>query len=160
MAASENDPPLHTSHHIVRLERRFAAPREQVFRAWVDEQALARWYLPGDETWSLRVLEHDVRVGGRVRLSFGPKDGPTYLEEARYEDIAENARLCYAMTITRDGERIATSMVTIEFFDENKGTRVRVTDQLVLFNAADAPGEREQGWSETLDRLTLFLTVH
>ena len=137
----------------------YAAPREPTFRAWIEEHALARWYLPGDESWSLRILEHDVRVGGRVRLSFGSKGGPLYLEEAHYEDIVENARLCYAMTITREGERVATSMVTIEFFDENGATRVRVTDQLVLFAAADFPGEREQGWSETLDRLVQFLAA-
>lgn len=158
MAEDANKPPLHTAHHTVRVERNFAAPREAVFRAWVDERALPRWYLPDGEARSLRILEHDVRVGGCVRLSFGPGGGPAYLEQARYEDIVEFARLCYALSITRDGERMAISLVTIIFSDDEVGTQVQITDQLALFNASDTPAEREQGWSETFDRLAIFLS--
>ncbi len=32
----------------LRLTRTFAAPREEVFRAWVEPQALKSWFAPSD----------------------------------------------------------------------------------------------------------------
>jgi uncharacterized protein YndB with AHSA1/START domain len=118
-----------------------------VFAAWTTVDALARWYLPGDETWSSRILEHDLRVGGRKRLTFGPRGGPIYFEEARYEDIVEDARLCFTMTILRGSERITTSMVTAEFLGDERETELRVTEQLVLLNDEDSAEAREAGWA-------------
>lgn len=152
MAAKENSA-LAISHHTIRLQRRLPAPPGAVFAAWTDPEALALWYLPGDHTWSSRILEHELRVGGRKRLTFGPVGGPTYTELARYEDIVENARLCFAMTILRGQERLTTSMVTAEFMDAGACTELRVTEQLVLLNGEDGAAEREAGWGETLDRL-------
>jgi uncharacterized protein YndB with AHSA1/START domain len=151
---------LVTTHHTIRLTRKLAAPRRAVFAAWTRPEALARWYLPGDENWTSRILEHDLRVGGAKRLSFGPAGGPTYTENARYEDIVENARLCFAMTILRGAERITTSMVTVEFLGDGQTSELRVTEQLVLLNGGDTAEAREVGWGETLDRLPDVLALN
>lgn len=144
---------LVTSHHTIVLTRTFAAAPTTVYAAWTDPKALALWYLPGDQAWTSRILEHDLRVGGRKRLTFGPAGGPTYTEDARYEDIVENARLCFAMTILRGEERLTTSMVTAESIAVGGATELRVTEQLVLLSGEDGAAEREAGWGETLDRL-------
>jgi uncharacterized protein YndB with AHSA1/START domain len=33
---------------VLRLERRFAAPRERVFEAWTTPEALKQWWCPQD----------------------------------------------------------------------------------------------------------------
>ena len=145
-----------TSHHTVVVRRRYDAPVARVFRAWTDSAALAAWYMPGDDTWTAEMLEHDVRVGGVKRLRFGPP-GEVYFEDCRYEDIVPEARLCYVMTIARGDVRITTSMVTVELVPHGDRTDVVVTDQLVVLDGGDTAADRERGWGETLDKLTPFL---
>ena len=147
---------ISTSHHTVVVKRTVDAPRTRVFAAWSDPKALARWYVPGDASWSARIIAHDFRVGGTKHIAFGP-GGASFTEDCRYEDIVVGQRLCFVMTIAQDGKRITTSMVTALFADRGKGTEVTVTDQLVILDGGDTAGERERGWGETLDKLAVLL---
>ena len=148
---------ISTSHHTVVVRRTLNAPCARVFAAWRDPSALARWYVPGDSNWTARVLEHDFRVGGRKRLSFGPRGEMPYEEDCRYEDIVENARICFAMTIMRGTVRITTSMVTVQLVARGPATELIVTDQLVILDGGDTAADRERGWGETLDKLPAAL---
>ena len=144
------------SHHTVVVRRSYDAPVDRVFHAWQDSAALQVWYVPGDDGWTSKVLEHDFRVGGVKRLQFGPP-GENFFEDCRYEDIVRDVRLCYVMTIARGDVRITTSMVTVEFFARGGRTELIVTDQLVVLAAGDTAEDRERGWGETLDKLTPYL---
>lgn len=146
-----------TLHDTIVVERTFDAPPATVFRAWCDPDALCAWYLPGDGTWTSRILEHEFRIGGGKRLSFGPPGQPPYFEDCRYEDIVPEQRLCYVMTIAQGDVRITTSMVTVEFHERGGRTAVRVTDQLVILDGGDTAVARERGWGETLDKLWPYL---
>ena len=48
----------------LRLARTFAAPRERVFRAWTEPEALKRWLSP--ETHETPSAEVDLRAGART----------------------------------------------------------------------------------------------
>lgn len=146
-----------TVHDTVVVKRSYPASPARVFAAWSDPAALVRWYTPGDDSWSSRIVAHDFRVGGVKQISFGPRDGVQYFEDCRYEDIVADRRLCFSMTIARSEERITTSMVTVELLEIEGGTEVVVTDQLVILDGGDTEREREKGWGETLDKLTLAL---
>jgi uncharacterized protein YndB with AHSA1/START domain len=142
-----------TTHHTIVVKRAYDAPPSRVFAAWRDAAALARWYVPGDASWTSRMVEHDFRVGGRKHLVFGPKGGPSYAEDCRYEDIVDDRRLCFSMTIASQGKRLTTSMVTIELRADGASTNLKVTDQLAILDGGDKPEGRELGWGETLDKL-------
>jgi uncharacterized protein YndB with AHSA1/START domain len=142
-----------TAHDTIVVTRTYDASPRRVFAAWADTAALGRWYVPGDATWTSRIEAHEFRVGGRKHLTFGPKGGPRYSEDCRYEDIVENWRLCFSMTIARDGVRLTTSMVTVELVPEGARTRVKVTDQCAALDGGDTAADRERGWGETLDKL-------
>lgn len=142
-----------TSHHTISLRRTYAAPVARVFACWREASALARWYVPGDASWSSKVLEHDLRPGGTKRLEFGPRGEIPYLEDCRYEDIVPERRICFAMTILRGATRITTSMVTVELLPQGSRTELRVTDQMVILDGGDTAPDRERGWGETLDKL-------
>jgi hypothetical protein len=63
------------------------------------------------------------------------------------------------MTIAREGERLTTSMVTVEIAARGANeTALRVTDQLAILDGGDAAADRERGWGETLDNLATELT--
>lgn len=146
-----------TRHHTLTIVRTYPATAAAVFAAWQDPAALARWYMPGDTTWSCRIEQHEFRVGGRKLLHFGPRGAPPYFEDCRYEDIVDERRLCYSMTVGTEGRRITTSMVSVVLRPMGRSTEVTVTDQLVILDGGDTSADRERGWGETLDKLTAEL---
>ena len=148
-----------TRHDTVVVRRSFTADAERLFRAWSDPKLLARWHTPGDASWTVKSLDHDFRVGGRRRMSFGPPQDELYLEDCRYEDIVRARRICYAMTIARGETRITTSMVTVEIHPKSAGCDLVVTDQLAILDGGDTAKDRERGWGETLDRLPAVLNA-
>jgi uncharacterized protein YndB with AHSA1/START domain len=145
-----------TAHHTVVVHRQYDLPAARVFRAWTDPAALRSWYMPGDDTWTVDILDHDFRVGGVKRARFGPP-GESFFEDCRYEDIVPDRRLCYSMRIVRGDVRITASMVTVEFMPDADGTELIVTDQLVILDGGDTAEARKGGWGETLDKLTRFV---
>jgi uncharacterized protein YndB with AHSA1/START domain len=142
-----------TVHDTVVVRRTYDATTARVFAAWSDAAALERWYVPGDASWSVKVLAHEFRRGGAKKLEFGPPGGPTYTEDCRYEDIVPERRICFVMTILRDAVPITTSMVTVELAPRGERTEVAVTDQIAILDGSDSAGDRERGWGETLDKL-------
>lgn len=148
---------ISTRHETVVIKHSYPAPPARVFSAWSDPEALRRWYTPGDDSWSSKVIAHDFRVGGVKQIIFGEHGGIQFLEDCRYEDIVADRRLCFSMTIARAEERITTSMVTVELLGVEGGTEVVLTDQLVILDGGDTASEREKGWGETLDKLTRVL---
>ena len=148
---------ISTSHHTLIIKRTYDAAAARVFAAWRDPTALKQWYVPGDSTWSARIVAHDFRVGGVKQIAFGPRGGIPFTEDCRYEDIVPDQRLCFSMTIARSDQRITTSMVTALFVAVGRRTEMTVTDQLVILDGGDTHGDRERGWGETLDKLPLVL---
>jgi len=143
-------------HDTVVVRRSYEAPVERVYRAWTDPSVLERWYVPGDDTWSAKMVEHEFRVGGCKRITFGPPD-ETFVEDCTYVDIVPNRRICYAMSIARAETRITVSMVTVELSPQGRRCDVRVTDQVALLDGGDTGADRERGWGETLDKLPAAL---
>jgi uncharacterized protein YndB with AHSA1/START domain len=140
-----------TTHHTVTITRTYDVTAARLFAAWADAARLARWYVPGDATWELQIVEHDFRVGGRKHLTFGPKRGPRYSEDCRYEDIVDGRRICFSMTIANDERRMTTSMVTVELLPNGARTELKLTDQLAVLDGSDGPTsarEREAGCND------------
>ena len=52
------------------LRRTFDAPVERVYRAWTEIAEISNWWTCG-EGLPGTILELDVRVGGKMRVSFG-----------------------------------------------------------------------------------------
>ena len=140
-------------HDTVVVRRTYEASAERVYRAWTDRTELESWYVPGDEKWTAKMLNHDFRVGGGKRFMFGPP-GQTFVEDCHYVDIVPGRRICYAMTISRGDTRITVSMVTVELAPQGRRCEVRVTDQLAILDGGDTARDRERGWGETVDKLS------
>jgi uncharacterized protein YndB with AHSA1/START domain len=79
----------------VKLHRVLRAKPEKVFKAFIDAEAIAKWFPPYGFTCS--VHEMDARVGGIFRMTFtnfttgnGQSSGGTYLELVPFERIRYN----------------------------------------------------------------------
>src|SRR6478752_8436750 len=54
--------------NTIRLDRRLGAPRERVYRAFLNPEAMAKWLPPNG--FIGKVHEMDARVGGTYKMSF------------------------------------------------------------------------------------------
>jgi len=98
---------------MLRLERRFRAPREKVFQAFTDAAMLRRWFgPPGYEVFDAQI---DLRAGGRYRFSAKklPDGDPFYLSGA-YLEVDRPARLVFTWNWEGSESDPGETRVTIE----------------------------------------------
>jgi uncharacterized protein YndB with AHSA1/START domain len=101
--------------------------------------------------------ELDFRVGGRERVSGGPKGGPVHLFEACYQDIVPNQRIISSYDMHLDDKRISVSLATVELEPAGTGTRLIYTEQGAFLDGYDDAGSREHGTRGLLDKLDAAL---
>ncbi len=64
---------------FVVVERRFAAPPESVFRAFIEPELIQQWML-GPEGWTMPVCINEAKPGGKIRYEWSDgKGGGFYL---------------------------------------------------------------------------------
>jgi uncharacterized protein YndB with AHSA1/START domain len=99
---------------VLRLERRFAAPREHVFEAWTTPEALKRWWCPPG--WQAERMEVDLRVSGAFHLGMRRmSDGSTAAVEGRFLEVQRPERLVHTWRWTGALKDMSESRVTVEF---------------------------------------------
>ena len=105
----------------VRIVREFDAPPEQVFRAWVEPELVARWL--GPEQTEMRLEVWEARTGGCYRyamLAGGEEVARFY---GSFHEVRPSERL--VQTFTFEGVPDGVSLDTMTFEDLGDG-RTRV----------------------------------
>lgn len=140
----------------VTFTRTFDAPRELVFQAWIKPEHLAQWWGPKDFTNP--VCEFDPHPGGAIRIDMTGPDGTVYPMGGTVREIVPPERLVFSATAF-DGE--LETLNTATFTEENGRTKLTLRASVVKSSAktADAIAGMEQGWSESLDRLSDLVPV-
>jgi uncharacterized protein YndB with AHSA1/START domain len=141
-----------TDHATFTIERVYDAKPARVFKAFADPKAKAQWF-GGPAEWTQGGRELDFRVGGRERLSGGPKGGQVHSFDALYQDIVPDERIIYSYDMHLDDKRISVSLATIELKPQGGGTRLVFTEQAVFLDGYDDAGSRERGTQGLLDKL-------
>lgn len=130
-------------HSTFSLERTYDRPVAQVFAAWADPVAKARWFSSPDAQHQL-----DFRVGGREVVS-----GPVLTFESWYQEIVPDQRIIYTSTLS-EGDTVATvSITTVEFTRVRGLTRLLLTESGAFLDSREQPSWREQGTSTWLNEL-------
>ena len=142
-----------SAHTDFVIEREFAATPEAVFQAWADPQAKRRWSdCHAEHTTEYRL---DFRPLGRETHEVVYPDGRVQQVEKVFFDIVAARRIVFAYDIRLDGRRLSVSLVTVEFFASERGTRMAYTEQLAYLDGHEDRAERVRGTEESLDRLAL-----
>lgn len=150
-----------TSHVTFTIQRACPAPPAQVFAAFADPRAKARWQDSEEVSAvddSSDYLEFDFRVGGHERFAFAMHD-VTYSYDAEYFDIVPDHRIVYRYTMHANGKPDSISLVTIDLRADGVGTALTYTEQGVFLDGIDDPAERERGTADLLDQLAGYLAT-
>ncbi len=133
------------------LTRIFDAPRELVFKVWIDPKHVALWWGPTGFTTTIH--EMDVRPGGAWRYSMRAPDGHDYPFNGEYVEVVAPERLIFVGTIHEEHEHKVWTEIL--FADDDGKTKVTV-HQVYSFES-DATRGAPIGWSQQLDRLEKYL---
>lgn len=129
------------------ITRTIPAPRQQVFDAWLDSQALIRFMCPG-EGMSVSKAESEPRVGGSflIVMKAGDVEMPHHGE---YTAIDRYDRLAFTWLSQHAGEG---SVVTLTFAE--LGPReTELTLEHVGLDSVQSRDNHQGGWGNILDRL-------
>jgi uncharacterized protein YndB with AHSA1/START domain len=133
---------------VVRIERTYDAPAEDVFDAWTSPEVIERWFRPGRD-WKAPSAEVDLRVGGTVRVVMRAPDGSEEGAGGEYTLIDRPHKL--AFTWTFDVDPSDQQMIELEFTE-----RDGVTTVLFVNSDISHPKRRddqEYGWGLCFDNL-------
>ena len=136
---------------VVRIERTFAAPAQEVFDAWTSPEVMRRW-LHCDPEWDTPAAEVDLRVGGKIRVVMRTPDGTEVEAQGRFTRIDRPHRL--VMTWTFDDDPSNEQLLELSF-SESKGatTVLLVNSRISTDQRRDGQAEGWQGCLDELDRL-------
>jgi len=143
------------------MQRRFDAPRELVWRAWTQPEALVLWMGPVE--WPAVEVVNDLSVGGawRIRLR-NPQTGQNLWQGGVYREITAPERLVFTFRWDEsheDGPPVDT-MVTVQLSEaDDGGATVMDFTHEGLKSEQSLTGHRH-GWSSTADRLEAWLAAN
>lgn len=138
------------------LTRVFDAPVSLVWRAFTENEHLAKWSAP--RGYTIPRSEGDLRVGGRWRCCMRDPDGGEHWLGGVYREIVPHKLL--SMTHAWDdesGRPGRQTIVTVRF--EDLGNRTRVTLEQTGFDSDESRDGHRGGWSECLDLLAEHLAA-
>ncbi len=135
--------------NTVRLHRVLRATPEQVYRAFLDADAMAKWLPPHGFTGKVHQL--DARVGGSYKMSFTNfSTGHTDSFGGKYLELVPNERIRH--TDRFDDPNLPGEMrVTITLKGVSVGTELDIVQEGIP--EAIPPEACYLGWQESLTQL-------
>ncbi len=140
---SGRERPIGASPAAIRVARRFRAPPERVFHAWLEPDVAGRW-LFATATQPAAKVDIDARVGGAFRFA-ERRDGGRTEHAGRYLEIVPHRRLVFTLA-TADRPRVVTR-VTAEIRPLESGCELALTHENV---PPDRAIETEGRWAGIL----------
>jgi uncharacterized protein YndB with AHSA1/START domain len=133
------------------VSRVIQAPCALVFRAWTDPGHITKWFSP--EWVECRSFDLDVRIGGAYRLHMVSQNGD-HIAVGEYKEIIPNQRLQF--TWERAAEGVPLTLVTVDFEDLGKTTRLTLTHE-GFPDQADCDDHNE-GWTSLIEKFDRMIT--
>ena len=131
------------------------APRDLVFKAYTDPNAIPQWWGPRGLTTV--VDQMDVRPGGIWRFVHRDADGNEYGFHGVYHDVVSPERI--VSTFEFEGMPGHVLLATMTF--EEQDGKTKLTDASVFQSVEDRDGMLQSGMeggaSESMDRLDEYL---
>jgi uncharacterized protein YndB with AHSA1/START domain len=138
----------------VRISRTFDAPRELVFRAWLDPDQLAEWLAPAGLEVPRSSIEVDARPGGVIEYAMvEPGSGQNYPVRFEIVEISEPELLLFESPAQPEFG-IPETTTRVVFEEDGGRTSVTVTQGP---HTDETIGDADAGWASIFDKLDALL---
>ncbi|MEP0068623.1 SRPBCC domain-containing protein [Pyruvatibacter sp.] len=143
---------------LLKVQGLLEANQERVYEAWTRPADLLRWFGPRDG--AVATIDVDLRVGGRLMVTFASAPEETNFIECEYLELEPPQRLSFTWTHVigpANGARPSapTSEVSVSFHPEGAHTRFE------LIHRGLSDGGRQSvsnGWTVTTQRCADYLS--
>lgn len=150
----------------VPIERRFAAPIEDVWAMWTDPARFQEWY--GPSGMSVPVAEMNVVVGGQRKICMEMRTPDRTMKMwfvGTYIEVTAPTRLVYAESMSdADGNILSPASMgmppgTPDVTEVHVDLRERAgaTDMVMVHKGVPAGSPGEGGWQQAFDKLAGLL---
>jgi uncharacterized protein YndB with AHSA1/START domain len=143
-----------TAPREVRITRTFDAPRELVFRAWIDPDQLAEWLAPAGLEVPRTSVEVDARPGGLIEYAMVEMGGQRYPVRWEITELTEPELLVLESPPQPEFGFVERMTTRVVFEEERDRTRVTVTQGP---HTDETIGDADAGWTSVLDNLEALL---
>jgi uncharacterized protein YndB with AHSA1/START domain len=146
------------------ITRTFDAPRELVFKAWTDPEMLAKWWGPRGVTNP--VSEIDLRVGGTIYIvmlageEMGPLAGQRWPMKGIFQEIDEPGKIVFTnQAIDESGNVLIDGVTTVTLEEQDGKTQLTLhaTAKAMAPQAVEMIAGMNEGWTQSIDKLTELL---
>ena len=136
---------------FIEITREFEATPAQVFRASMDPELVTQWL--GPRHLAMRVIEYDVRPGGRYQYVHVDDEGNEYGFHGVFHTVTENEFV--VQTFEFEGAPGQVSLETATYEDLGGRTRLRTRSVFPSVEARDGmvASGMETGVVDSMDRL-------
>ncbi|SKC72347.1 SRPBCC family protein [Ohtaekwangia koreensis] len=142
----------------IYMYREFDAPREMVFKAFIEPDLVVQWL--GPKNMKMRIEKYDMRTGGSYRYIHADEKGNEYAFNGVVHEVSAPERAIQTFEFEGLPERGHVSLDTA-LFEVLPGNRTRVTMQSVFRTVAARDGMvqsgMERGVREGFERLDALL---
>jgi len=134
----------------LKVVRRFDAPAERVFDAWLDPATLGRWLFATPAGTMVRV-EVDARVGGSYAV-VERRDGEDVEHVGEYLEVDRPRRLAFTLRVPKYSQQ--EDRITVEIVPLGEGCELTLTHENL---DAEYEDRTRAGWTKVLDALATSL---
>lgn len=139
------------SHQGFKITRTFDAPREDVFRAWIEPEQIVKWWGPHGLTTPFESVEVDPRVGGVLRLTMVvDASGDRYPVVAVFAELDEPERIVFDWYESDPETETSGQRTVVTFVDKDGKTELTFDHR---GGEAENNARLEIGWGEMFERL-------
>jgi uncharacterized protein YndB with AHSA1/START domain len=132
----------------ITITRVFDAPRELVWKEWVDPESFADWFGGSESDVPLSTVSMDVRPGGRWRATMYAEPGRRQIDwKGEYREVVEPERLVFTVSDRPDD---VYELITVVLNDLGDGRTEMLFEQRGQLSA-EWYKRAEQGWSSFFD---------
>ena len=137
-------------NRTLTLNKTFDAPIKVVWEAWTRPEHIIQWWAP--KGMSIKLIEHDFKVGGRWKYTMPMPDGTEFSSEGKYLEIVEFKKI-----VTTADFKPMTEGVEMHVLFEQTGTRTNFTFSIIHPSEEYCKQQEKMGfyngWGSAFDRL-------
>ena len=152
----------HALGFTLRLERSFTALCAELFRLWLEPEAIKKWFVYHAPVHWVRPPKVEATPGGQYNWSVTSDDDQqkVFTFHGTYYEIKSNQKIVFTWewdTLPiEDIEGPGNTVVTLEFVQQGESTRLTLTQ-------ANLPSEasrqaHQKGWERCLDGMTKLIS--
>jgi uncharacterized protein YndB with AHSA1/START domain len=136
--------------HELVLTRIVDAPREKLYRCWIEPALLKQWFVP--KPWAI------AHPGGSCLVVMRSPEGQEFPNPGIYLEVVENERLVFTDAYTKAWEPSAKPFMTaIVTFEDIGGGKTRYTARAHHWTEEDRATHEKmgfhEGWGKCADQL-------